>query len=416
MQNATSTNEGVANVSAYSRFTRWRARGRDARFVCAFILTLFLLITSMMLFGWWKYATTHHYLNDFYAFRSFSGFIHTHRPYLIYNQHLLRIFEGNHHGPFFPYLYPPGTLLLVWPLVLMPYALAYAVWIGAGLLVYILAIGLPERNYAAIIACIVAPATLVTAFCGQSSLLAAGLLFGGFRLLPRRPLLAGILFGLLTYKPQLGLLVPVALIASGQWKTIGAACATAVSIAVLATLAFGWAIWPAWVMGFPAILHVTSQNRHLWMGIQQTISANLLLWGVSPRDAGIVQAVASIAMVVVIWRSFRQGSDMVRAAALAAATFLATPYGFTYDLPVMMGAVIIIAGERWRANASFALPEILVLVAAALLPYDFIAKFYHGFGSLIILTLVWVAVRRAGGIGKAMEDHGSGQAIGAATA
>ncbi len=45
-------------------------------------------------------------------------------------------------------------------------------------------------------------------------------MIGACRLLGRRPVLAGVLFGLAAVKPQLGLLVPVALISARQWRSV----------------------------------------------------------------------------------------------------------------------------------------------------------------------------------------------------
>ena len=54
---------------------------------------------------------------------------------------------------------------------------------------------------------------------------------GGLLLLDRRPVLAGILFGALCYKPHFGMLIPVALAASGRWRAFGAAAASAAASA-----------------------------------------------------------------------------------------------------------------------------------------------------------------------------------------
>jgi hypothetical protein len=97
------------------------------------------------------------------------------------------------------------------------------------------------------------PAVFVNLGHGHNGFLTAALIGAALAVLDRRPLFAGILFGLLAYKPQFGLLVPLALLAAGHWRTFAAACATVAALVVLTTLAFGPSVWEA----FFASLHFT---------------------------------------------------------------------------------------------------------------------------------------------------------------
>ncbi|WP_164076627.1 glycosyltransferase 87 family protein, partial [Stenotrophomonas maltophilia] len=62
------------------------------------------------------------------------------------------------------------------------------------------------------------PAVLVTLGHGHNSFLSAGLIGFGLVLLARRPALAGVLIGLLAFKPQFGLVLPVVLVLGGHWR------------------------------------------------------------------------------------------------------------------------------------------------------------------------------------------------------
>src|SRR5439155_352385 len=95
----------------------------------------------------------------------------------------------------------------------------------------------------ALFAALAAPTTAIAIVSGQNGFLAGALLAGGLRLAAGHPLAAGVLFGLLTYKPQLGLLVPVALAAAGLWRTLTIAGVTAILLVALTSLLFGGAIW-----------------------------------------------------------------------------------------------------------------------------------------------------------------------------
>ncbi len=371
---------------------RWAARGLRARILCRLVLLLFCIITPFVLT---KYIILpHHDPTDYFAFRSFSSFIRVHPPALIYDNHILRDLQLTLHGGFFPYLYHPGMLLLVWPLAYLPYGLGWVLWIGIGLIVYIAAVGIAERNPAAVLAAIIAPSTLWIVMCGQSTMLAAALLFGGFRFLPTRPLLAGALFGMLAYKPQFGVLVPVALVASGQWRAIAAACVTMILFMLATAAAFGWSVWVTWLHDLPSIAITISTNLLVLCPLMVTVTSNLVVFGLTPDQAHLVQIVASLGAVIVIWHCFRRGTNMLGAAAVAVATFLTTPYAFAYDMPILTAAVIVIVNERWQQNDAFVFAEILVLIAAFLLPYCVISSMFFRFSSLVILALLCLVVRR----------------------
>src|SRR5581483_1453312 len=148
-------------------------------------------------------------------------------------------------GSFFPdhyWSYPPHILLFIWPFGLLPYFPAYLLWCVLGVALYLLAsTQLVRRNYLLFLA--VAPGVAVCAFFGQNGFYTSALFLGGMMLLDRRPLLAGILFGILTVKPQIGYLLPIVLLLTGRWRTIAAACATAAALIAATTIWFGADIW-----------------------------------------------------------------------------------------------------------------------------------------------------------------------------
>ncbi len=72
----------------------------------------------------------------------------------------------------------------------------------------------PERW--AVLLLLAFPAFWSNATYGQNGFLSAALLAGATHHLDKRPAVAGVCFGLLAYKPQLGLAVPLALAATGR--------------------------------------------------------------------------------------------------------------------------------------------------------------------------------------------------------
>jgi arabinofuranan 3-O-arabinosyltransferase len=95
------------------------------------------------------------------------------------------------------------------------------------------------------------PAVLSNFVVGQNGFLSAALLGGALGLMERRPVLAGCLLGLLTYKPHLGMLFPLVLIASGRWRVFFAAAAVAMLVGVTSWAAFGAGTWTAFIHSLP---------------------------------------------------------------------------------------------------------------------------------------------------------------------
>ncbi len=112
-------------------------------------------------------------------------------------------------------------------------------WCVLGLALYLWAAwsGGVQRQHLLFLA--VAPGVAVNVFFGQNGFVTAALLIGGLANLDRKPVLAGVLFGILTIKPQFGLLLPVLLVMTGRWRVIAAAVVTTAVLVALTSLWFG---------------------------------------------------------------------------------------------------------------------------------------------------------------------------------
>ena len=152
--------------------------------------------------------------------------------------------EFPHHN----WSYPPHLLLITWPLAFLPYLPGYLVWCVIGMAVYLLAASDGGRRKERLYILAVAPAVWMNIFAGQNGFLTSALMIAGLAQLGRRPILSGVCFGLLTIKPQLGLLLPLMLLLTGQWRTIAAAVVTTAALVVATGLLFGFDIWPQYVV------------------------------------------------------------------------------------------------------------------------------------------------------------------------
>ena len=310
-------------------------------------------------------------LHDFFALWGWSAMIHaTRHTGAIYDPSAVKAFLHAQDPRFrgnYPFAYPPSFLLLIWPLALLGRTASYVVFVLVTLAFYLAAIGRRPWRRPIMLLGLIAPATVLTITAGQNGLLTGALLIGGCRLLERRPVLAGVLFGLLSCKPQLGVLIPVALLAAGMWRVIAAAAATVLASVVASGAAFGWDMWARWMHALFGLTRFVSAQPKLYQ-LMPTVSANLHLLGAPPWLALAAQLGAAGLAAAGVWWSWRRGPGRVPTAVLQVGTFLATPYAFFYDLPILTNALLEIALDRLDTNEAFAGGELLAMAAAVVLP------------------------------------------------
>lgn len=285
----------------------------------------------------------------------------------------------------FTFQYPPTFLLLTPALALVPYPAAMLVWIVVSLPLYLGAVRLITGGWNATLAALAWPAVLWNMVVGQTGFLTAALLGAGIALIDRRPALAGVCFGLLTYKPQFGLLIPVALIAGGRWRVIVWAAATTLALCALSVAVLGTSPWVAFVDSASRINDAILTSGGTDFSKLQSLYGYIRLLGGSAATAWAAHGALVLALAVFvawIWRSDR-GFDL-KAAALATATILASPYAFIYDF-VALAIPLIFLGRVGFSNR-----ELAAVIAAALLvgwgPADYIATGL--LAGLLVLGLV----------------------------
>lgn len=269
---------------------------------------------------------------------------------------------------FLPFPYPPHSLMFVAPLALFPYLLALSVWLAATFC-FVLAVlwRRVDQHWTMVFGLLLSPAAAVNISTGQNGFLSAALLCGGLLLLERRPLLAGLLIGLLSYKPQLGVLLPFLLIAAGHWRAFGAAAATVIFMIVGSVILLGPEAWTLYLSkAGPLQLEVAQfgSGRFQFMVPTYFMSARLL--GLPLWQAWMLQGIsAALVAAAALW-AFRQPAPHALKAALAmVAVVLISPYVLTYDL-MIVAVAILVAGQcfvpDWRECLVFALAWILPVI------------------------------------------------------
>jgi arabinofuranan 3-O-arabinosyltransferase len=272
------------------------------------------------------------------------------------------------------YSYPPVLLLLTAPLALLPYLPGLGVWLVSGWLCFYRALisAVPERSV--LLLALATPAVFVNAYGGQNGTWTAAFFGGGLCLIDRRPFVAGLLFGLLSYKPHLGLLIPVALLAGRRWWAIAGAATSAGGLVAASTALFGPEIWRDY-LGFADVLRQTilENGTGVWHRMVSVFVFVRRLGADVPLAYALQAVVGSIAAVFVALAWFRDVPPPVRNAALVLGTLLTTPYLQDYDMVVgafvavwLMSAESLARISERNALAASSLILMLPLAAAPL--------------------------------------------------
>lgn len=248
--------------------------------------------------------------------------------------------------------YPPPYLLILLPFGLLSFGWGLAAFEAVGGIAMLVALRamFSDRKvfcYFAV-ALLLCPATSYTVHQGQNVLLIVALLIGGFALLPRRPILAGIVLGFLCLKPQSALLVPVALIAARQWRTLTAAVATGAALAGLSAVVFGADFWIAWLQLVVHPRHDVAMTGIEWGRTwDSSVYTCFRYFGAAKGLANVAQAVAMLVAAWAVYRSYRsRGCRDAAFCVLLAASVVASPHPSPYDMvPLALAATVYL----WQA-------------------------------------------------------------------
>ncbi|MDE0036512.1 MAG: glycosyltransferase family 87 protein [Gammaproteobacteria bacterium] len=292
---------------------------------------------------------------------------------------------------YYTWTHPPHALFAVFPLAALPYLWALAAWSLAGVAAYTTVIRKP--------AALCAPATFMCLLIGQTGLLVGAAYLGALALLRRRPMLAGVCIGLVSVKPHLGVLIPVALLAARAWRAFAGAALTVLAAVLLSALAFGWEAWRAWLVD--ALPHQASLSLPGSLTVSAFSGARTAGW--PTWAAWLVQTPFTVLAVLATWWTFsrlRRGlvSETSAFGVLLLATTVATPYLFVYDL-TLASPVVLAALAAWRCRAEKLrdLGECAVWLVVWMLPVlgMIIGSGFMAFSSVVLLAALLLVLRSA---------------------
>ena len=264
------------------------------------------------------------------------------------------------------FFYPPVFLLICLPLGLLPYLAALAVWLAAsGYAFWRVAGAFLGRSGDAALALLAFPAVFINIAHGQNGFLSAALLGGGVLALQKRPLLAGILFGCLVFKPHLAIVLPIALAARGAWRTFLVTGLTALGLCAASLVLFGAETWRGFLAG-SALARRTLELGLVEPEKMQSVFAAVRLMGGSVSAGYALQALTAIAACGLLVVLARAGAKpLAQGAALVTAALLATPFLLDYDLVILAIPLAWLFSEA-RRSGFLSWEKLLILIAFVL--------------------------------------------------
>lgn len=356
----------------------------------AYVVSLLLMVATH---SWMFDGTGHPVRNDFLVFQAAGSMALHGAPLSAYTGATLHAEEvsrvGHEFRTLFPWQYPPLFFFVAVPLASLPFAVAFVAWVGTMLTVYGAIVAVIARRYTAFLLSWAAPWAILATMNGQNGFLTAAIVGIVLLNLERRPVLSGIVLGLLSYKPQYGFLFPFALAFGGYWRAFGWACIGTLFWTALSCAVFGVDTLTAFVHGLShATSDVLAAAEIGWDKIQSMYG--LARWAGLPASAAwAVQfsaAAGSIAAVSILWRSRQPFS--LKAAGLVSLLPLVTPYAFMYDFPFLSIAIAYLFRER-----PFTRGEIILVIFTVIITGVFAFHSYPA-GPFDCLAIAAIVLRR----------------------
>jgi hypothetical protein len=288
----------------------------------------------------------------------------------------------------YPWIYPPSFFLVAGPLALLPFVVAYAAWMALSFPAYLATIRAIIGDRLGLLLACSYPGILSNLLVGQNGFATAALIGGSLILLERRPLLAGCCIGLLSFKPHLGILLPLVLIAGGHWRAMISAASVGALLFLASAFVFGLDSWYAFLHSLPvASQSALAQGRADWAKLQSAFGLIRVL-GSSAALGWTVHCMLGAAVAMLLWKVWRSSIEFdLKAAALATAILLVTPYLFLYDLVVLAVAIAFLM--RAGRSGGFLRGEMIGLGLACFLILLFpLVTAPVGFAAILVVALL----------------------------
>lgn len=287
------------------------------------------------------------------------------RGHETYFAHMQAVFGADY--PWHSWSYPPSYLLFLGPLGLMPHSLSMAAFLFVTLVLYLHSVSIIAGRVQALVVLLLVPFLYANIIYAQNGFLIGALILYGLGLRESRPWLAGLAIGLLTVKPQLGLLFPLLLLYERRWIVIISASATAIALVLISSLLFGIEAWTGYLAHtLPYQTFVMRELGGSFLHLLLSLYGWLRLEGVEAAVALPIHiGFAVVALSAYGFSLFLAPDKVARSLCLVIASLLITPYALAYDLGAMSALAALWA---WQAHSSARTAEHLLFQLIAALP------------------------------------------------
>ena len=260
------------------------------------------------------------------------------------------------------------------------------------------------------VALALSPVMIVNIGLAQNGGYSALMFIAGFQMLDRRPMLAGLLFGLLTVKPQIGLLIPFALIILGAWRAFWTATVVTVALIAASVLLFGTGPWHGFLtetLRVQAMYLEDPTGPVSWLSHTPYIFA-WFLGAPAPVSSAFQLVIALPVAAIALWHLAGTSDYRLRLALLALATSIVSPYALSYDLALPIAAVLAFViqdgglksdRERFLVCALFLLPTMIIPVQTVNVAIGFpllLMLFWHFHGRALAADISPLQLRAQG--------------------
>ena len=352
------------------------------------VLAVLLVLTAIAEFAWNLRTPTD---RDYVSFWAAARLALFGTPQLAYDRaalHAVQLTAARFGAEELPFAYPPAFLILLMPFALLPFAISMAAWSATTFAAYLAvarrALRVPLWIPAAF------PPVYANAALGQNGFVTAALFIGGLALLSGWPFAAGLVLGCLIIKPQLALMLPIALVAGLRWRAIAGAAVSSVVILLVGVIGFGPSSTAAWVGQMPLYVTIARDGLVGWHKLTSVYAFGRAV-GLSEQLAFAAHGLVALAAALAVWRIWRSDADhLAKMAVLAAATMLASPYLYVYDWLLLLPAYVYLAEQR----ASPGLVAILWCLPIVVIGEAALGDGMPNIGPFVPMLLLWCIYRR----------------------
>lgn len=313
-------------------------------------------------------------------------------PHPNYFARMQAAFGANY--PVHAWSYPPHYLLTVLPFGVLGYKTALIAYLLVSFLLLCGAIRLAAPLATPPQLLLLIPAILTNVISTQNGFLISALLLAGLATRYDRPLFAGACIGLLTIKPQLGVLLPLLLLYERRWLVIAVATTTAVGLAAVSATVFGISSWRGYLEYIlPYQTLVMYEGKGIFLHMMASMFGAMRSLEIPANTALFVHTTVAVAALGVWISSLRHLlSNWARAASTIFATFVVSPYSLNYDLIAMAAMAAL-----WPLPDTHAPSRVLraSLLAVTTIPIMMPALGLAGWPiAPILIALTWLLLLR----------------------